>query len=228
MEFVLLPPGTFMMGSPPGEKLRENVETLHRVTLTRAFWMSVTPVTQAQWQAVVGNNPSRFQGENLPVQNVSWNTARKFCVKLGKREGRSYRLPTEAEWEYACRAGTSSPFFFGATLLPEQASSLASAAYPGGLRTYVAEPPAVRTYPPNGWGLYDVHGGVWQWCQDWFKKYSRGDSVDPQGPDQGEQRVIRGGCWRANSENCRSARRARILPTAHCEFYGLRVVLCAD
>ncbi|MDO4571257.1 MAG: formylglycine-generating enzyme family protein, partial [Planctomycetia bacterium] len=153
------PAGEFMMGSPSGEKGRYNDEKQHRVTLTQGFWMLETQVTQRMWQSVMGNNPSKWKGANLPVEQVSWNDCVKFCEKISELSGLKIQLPTEAQWEYACRAGTMGAY----------AGNLGSMAWydsNSGGRTH-----EVKTKQPNAWGLYDMHGNVWEWCSDWYGEY---------------------------------------------------------
>ncbi len=172
MRFAWRPPGTFLMGSPPSEPQRWDDEQQHRVTLSKGFWLGVTPVTQAQWQAVMGSNPSHFQGDDRPVEEVSWDDCQEFCKRLAERDGQRYRLPTEAEWEYACRAGTTTPFHFGATLSTEQANYDGNYTYGEGKKgKYREETTPVGSFPANAWGLHDMHGNVWEWCQDWYGPY---------------------------------------------------------
>ena len=191
MRFVYIPPGTFIMGSPPGEPGRNNDETRHQVTLTKGFYIQAREVTQKQWKAVMGKNPSLFIncGDDCPVEQVKWNTVQEFIIKLNRLEGSDkYRLPTEAEWEYACRAGSTTRFYFGddEEKLPEYA--------------WYGRDARGRTHPvgrkkPNAWGLYDMHGNVWEWCQDWYGDYPNRNIIDPKGPSSGDFRVLRGGAW---------------------------------
>jgi len=210
MEFVCIKPGTFMMGSPSGESGRDSDEKQHKVNLTRGFYIQTTEVTQGQWESVMGNNPSEFKkGDNYPVENVSWSDAQRFIRKLNQKEGiDKYRLPTEAEWEYACRAGTTTPFSFGRCLSIDQANY--NGKYPlGGCSKgkYRKKIVSVASFSPNAWGLYDMHGNVWEWCQDWYDDYPSGSVTDPNGPSSGSSRVYRGGSWINNARNCRSANR---------------------
>ena len=191
MEFIPIPPGSFMMGSPSNESGRYDNEKQHRVTLTKGFHMQTTEVTQRQWKAVMGNNPSNFKncGDNCPVEEVSWNDVQDFIRKLNQREGGSkYRLPTEAEWEYAARAGTTTRFSFG----DDEGRLGEYAWYSGnsGRKTH-----SVGQKTPNAWDLYDMHGNVWEWCQDWYGDYPSGSVTDSIGPSSGSRRVIRGGSW---------------------------------
>lgn len=214
MKFVWIPPGNFMMGSPREEKGREAEETQHKVTLTKGFYMGVYTVTQEQWKEVMGNNPSWFKGEkNLPVEKVSWNDCQEFVKKLREKDKKSYRLPTEAEWEYCCRAGTTSPFHFGETISTDQANYDGNYVYGSGKKGVWREKTTpVGSFPANAWGLHDMHGNVWQWCQDWYGTYPLNDVVDPTGPVKGAYQVLRGGSWQSGPETCRSACRRGRLP----------------
>jgi uncharacterized protein (TIGR02996 family) len=228
MVFHFIPPGSFLMGSPPDEVARQADETQHRVTLTQGFWLGIHAVTQAQWQAVMGSNPSHFQGENLPVEQVSWNDCREFCAKLSERDGRQYRLPTEAEWEYACRAGTTTPFWFGATITSEQVNYNGNYPYGGGTKDLYRETPTpVGSFPANAWGLTDMHGNVWEWCQDRYGKnyYRKSPEGDPPGPSRGSYRVHRGGGWNYFGRDCRSAYRDWSTPANRNELLGFRAAL---
>ncbi len=230
MKFVWIPPGTFMMGSPKEEKERQANETQHKVTLTKGFYMSVYTVTQEQWQAVMGNNPSVFKGEkNLPVDQVSWEDCQEFVKKLREKDKKAYRLPAEAEWEYACRAGTKTPFHFGETISTDQANYFGEAVYGDGKKgKYRGKTTPVGSFPANAWGLHDMHGNVWQWCEDWFGDYPQKDVVDPQGPESGNERVLRGGSWFNLPGDCRSAYRYRNAPGYRLYNYGCRVCFCLD
>jgi uncharacterized protein (TIGR02996 family) len=225
LELVLVPPGHFRMGSPGHEKGRDRSEgPCHRVKLTRGFWMGVYPVTQAQWQAVLGRNRSRFRGDERPVDNVSWLDALEFCRRLGERTGLDFRLPTEAEWEYACRAGTSTPYHSGEDLLALKQVGWCNFAEQ--CRTATETKPVGR-YRPNAFGLKDMHGNVWEWCSDWFGPYSAEDAVDPTGPATGSGRVVRGGSWYFAPRICRSAYRFHYPTDLHTDSLGCRVVLDA-
>ncbi|MCE9606765.1 MAG: formylglycine-generating enzyme family protein [Planctomycetia bacterium] len=228
MKFVWIPPGSFLMGSPVAEEERGNNESQHKVTLTKGFYMGAYTVTQEQWQAVMGNNPSEYVGEkNLPVESVSWDDCQKFIEKLREKEKRPYRLPTEAEWEYACRAGTTTPFHFGETISTDQANY-------NGKRVYGTGKPGVHrkkttpvgSFSANAFGLYDMHGNVFQWCQDWYDDYPPTEVTDPQGASKGEHRIMRGGCLIFFPEGCRSAFRFRREPSNRKNKIGLR--LCID
>jgi len=227
MEFVYIKPGTFMMGSPSNEPKRDNDERQHRVTLTRGFYMQSTEVTQGQWKRVMGSNPSRFKncGDNCPVEKVSWNDCQEFIRKLNRMEGgNKYRLPTEAEWEYACRAGTDTPFSFGGCLSTDQANYDGNYPMPGCSKgEYRKTTVRSASFPPNPWGLYDMHGNVWEWCQDWFGDYPSGSVSDPAGPSSGSYRVYRGGSWFNSARYCRSADRLRYAPGYRIDYLGFRL-----
>jgi formylglycine-generating enzyme required for sulfatase activity len=207
------PTNNFMMGSPMGEPDRVKNEALHRVTLTKGFWLGKTEVTQRQWEAVMGANPSHFQGAELPVETVSWEDCQKFIHKLNARLAvTTFRLPTEAEWEYACRAGRMGPF-------GENLDESAWHKDNGGRGTH-----PVGQKKPNAWGLYDMHGNVWEWCQDWYGDYPPGSVTDFQGTSSGSYRVLRGGSWNVHGKNCRSAYRNWYSPVNRSYFSGLRLV----
>ena len=214
-EFVLIQPGTFMMGSPEDEVGRFDDETLHEVTITKPFYMQTTPVTQKQWKAVMGNNPSYYKGDNLPVERVSWDDCQEFIQRLNQSSDGIYRLPTEAEWEYACRAGTSTPFGIGNGCDLDITQANFDGNYPYGKSVkgeYREQTTPVKSFAPNDWGLYDMHGNVWEWCQDWHGDYLIGAVSDPQGEDLGECRVLRGGSWYYFAKDCRSAIRLNESP----------------
>ena len=225
MKFAWIPPGTFLMGSPPNEPDRLQYETQHTVTLTKGFWLGIHPVTQVQWQAVTDDNPSRFKGDHLPVEKISWDDALAFCQAMGRMDGVPYRLPTEAEWEYACRAGTSTPFHFGAAISTDLANYDPSGGKKGVSR-WKSTP--VGSFPPNAWGLYDMHGNVMEWCQDWHGgPYFPDDITNPQGAKSGEfgggWRVLRGGDWTALPRFCRSANRFGMTPNIRSTMWGVGV-----
>jgi len=177
---------------------------VHTVRITQPFYLGKYEVTQGQWQAVMGNNPSKFTGDpNRPVEQVSWDDVQEFIRRLNAREGGTmYRLPTEAEWEYAARAGTTTRWSFG-----DDKSQLGRYAWYGGNAGSQTHP--VGQLQPNPWGLYDMHGNVREWAQDWYGKYTRGTAVDPAGPSSGPRRVDRGGSWYSTSSFCRSSDRFR-------------------
>jgi formylglycine-generating enzyme len=211
MKFIYISPGTFMMGSPPSEPGRDDDETQHRVTLTKGYYLQTTEVTQGQWKAVMGSNPSHFKncGDNCPVESVSWNDVQEFIRKLNQREGANlYRLPTEAEWEYAARAGSTTSFAFGRCLSTDQANydgNYPLSGCPKGQYREATLP--VGSFSPNAWGLYDMHGNVWEWCQDGFGDYPSSAVTDPAGSASGDNRLLRGGGWNCAAGLCRSAAR---------------------
>jgi formylglycine-generating enzyme required for sulfatase activity len=223
--------GSFLMGSREDEEGRRDDEgPAHVVTINEAFYLGVFPVTQAQWRALMGNNPSRFHGDVRPVETVSWADGVAFCRKLRERTGGRYRLPTEAEWEYACRAGTTTPFHFGATLSAEQANYYAEDTYGAGQPgPYREQTTPVGSFPPNAWGLCDMHGNVYEWCGDWYGEgyYAESEENDPQGPRRGSARVIRGGAWSECPALCRSACRDKCAADYRVALIGFRVVLCS-
>jgi sulfatase modifying factor 1 len=225
MKFVWIRPGTFVMGSPANEEGRADNETQHKVTLTKGYYMGVHLVTQEQWQAVMGNNPSKFKGEeNLPVEQVSWDDCQEFIKKLRDKDKKAYRMPTEAEWEYACRAGTTTPFHFGETISTDQVNYDGNYAYGKSKKgVYRGKTTPVGTFPANAWGLCDMHGNLWEWCEDWFGDYPQNDVVDPQGENAGMYRVHRGGSWWVNPESCRSAYRSWTDPGSRHSGLGFRL-----
>jgi len=242
MVLTLIPAGTFLMGSPAGgreevfvdfmkgEFKRRNMgeydETQHRVTLTKPFHMGIHQVTQAQYEAVMGTNPSSFKStSNLPVECVSWDDAVEFCKRLSAKTGRNVRLPTEAEWEYACRAGTMSPFHFGETISTDQANYNGNDIYGNGVKgEFRKKTTPVGSFPANAWGLFDMHGNVSEWCADWLGPYDTTQATDPQGATNGTNRVLRGGSWVSIPNLCRSAFRFFCPPDSIMFFCGFRVV----
>jgi len=217
MRLVEIKPGRFMMGSPASEPGRSDDETQHEVTISKAFLLGQTEVTQAQWQAVMGSNPSRFSGNpNHPVEQVSWNDAQEFCRRLSQKTGMAFRLPTEAEWEYACRSGTTAAYSFG-----NDASRLREHAWFEDNSGGSTKPVATRK--PNAWGLYDMHGNVWEWCSDRYGTYPSGAAIDPQGPRSGKGRVLRGGSWWFPSNRCRASSRSYLYPGLFNGNFGFRV-----
>lgn len=224
-DFRWIEPGTFLMGSPTDEPERYDDETQHEVTLTQGFWLADTTVTQALWEAVMGNNPSRFKGANRPVENVSWDDAQAFIRRMNamKRELRLC-LPTEAQWEYACRAGTKTPFSFGEQISPEIVNYDGNYPYhKSGKGEYREQTVEVASLPPNDWGLHEMHGNIWEWCQDWFGDYPAQPVVDPRGPESGGSRVLRGGSWIYGGGDCRSAFRGRAGPAIRYVYGGFRL-----
>jgi len=232
MEFVRIQSGTFIMGSPQSETHRESDEgPLTEVTISERFLLGKYEVTQAQWERVMGTNPSRFKGEELPVERVSWNLAVTFCERLTEREreagrlpeGYAFTLPTEAQREYACRAGTQTRFYYGDDPEYDHLTQYAWYWTNSGSKTH-----PVGEKKPNAWGLYDMHGNVWEWCQDVYANaYPGGDVIDPLGPETGAVRLIRGGGWEDFPRDCRSACRLRAWPGNSFSYLGFRVaVLC--
>jgi formylglycine-generating enzyme required for sulfatase activity len=219
-------PGTFRMGSPESEPERLDWEVQHEVTLTQGFWLADTACTQALWQAVMGENPSRFRDDpRNPVEQVSWEDAQRFIAALNERvPGLEARLPSEAEWEYACRAGTTTPFSFGENITPEQVNYNGDYPYAGGKKGLNRERTVpVGSLPANAWGLYEMHGNVWEWCEDWYGEYPGGPQVDPRGPATGAGRVLRGGSWHGLGRYCRSANRFRYGPANRDSYLGFRL-----
>ena len=219
MRLVYIPSGEFMMGSPVDERHRNSDEgPVHKVRISKGFYMGIHEVTQAQYKSIVGNNPSYFKGNDLPVETVSWNDATEFCTRLSQKEGKTYRLPTEAEWEYACRAGTTTPYSFGTAMSKDDANFF---------HWFKTRTKPVGSYKPNAFGLYDMHGNVRELCQDYYGNnyYSTSPDTDPKGPDSGQYRVIRGGFWGSEPLECRSALRNWNLSDFRSYYNGFRVVM---
>ncbi len=231
MTFAWIPPGTFLMGSPSEEAERSDGETLHEVTLAQGFYLGIRAVTQAQWQAVMGNNPSYFKGEKFPVERVSWDECQAFCTKLSEREGKRYVLPSEAEWEYACRAGTTTPFHFGETLSTDQSNCDGNYPYNNGEKgVYRKRTTSVGSFPPNAWGLFDMHGNVWEWCQDVYRSYEElttKNTLETENTDE-MARVLRGGSWYFVARYCRAAYRSGLAPGYRFNLSGFRVAFRLD
>ncbi|MDM8544703.1 SUMF1/EgtB/PvdO family nonheme iron enzyme [Desulfococcaceae bacterium HSG9] len=233
IEFVYIPPGEFMMGSLKDEPGHYGNERRHKVVLSHGFYMQTVEVTQGQWKKVMDDNPSRFTkcGDNCPVENVSWEDVQKFIKKLNHdAKGAQYRLPTEAQWEYACRAGTQTPFAFGKCLSVDQANYNGNQPLSECAKgEYRQKTVPVRSFKPNTWGLYDMHGNVWEWCQDWYGDYPK-DAVitDPTGPPKGTARVLRGGSWFNTDRKCRTANRERRVPSRPYGNVGFRLVRLAE
>jgi formylglycine-generating enzyme required for sulfatase activity len=247
MKFALVPAGSFLMGSPLDEEHRGADEApRHPVSITRPFYLGVFPVTQGEFRQFTGDNPSRFTakeggGPHHPVEQVTWHEAVAFCEKLSRSsDGKlslpgeagvrcpAYRLPTEAEWEYACRDGTGGAFHCGDSLSSERANFDGNHPYgKAGRGPHLERTSRVGAYAANSWGLCDLHGNVWEWCQDWYVAdyYAASPEVDPPGPVRGSQRVLRGGCWNNSGHLCRSARRNKYAPDFRSDTIGFRVVV---
>jgi len=246
---VWIPAGTFTMGSPTNESQRgPNSETQHSVTLTKGFFMGSYTVTQGAYRSLMNTNPSYFNTNhgftldlNRPVEQVSWADATNYCALLTTQERNAgriftnwvYRLPTEAEWEYACRAGTTTPFYYGTNLTSGLANFNGQYAYYSGqveptnnpTGIFLNRPVAVGGYPPNPKGVYDMAGNIWEWCQDWYGSFTSTGVTDPQGPASGTQRVFRGGTFNSTGAGCRSANRDKTNPALGANTIGFRIVL---
>ena len=235
MKLVLIPKGTFMMGLPESKEGRDkDDETQHEVTISKDYYLGVIEVTQGQYEKVMGTNPSHFQKQFIrksdssmyPVEQVSWEDAVDFCKKLSelpeeKKAGRVYCLPSEAEWVYACRAGSKTAYSFG-----ERSNSLGNYAWFGGNSMNQTHPVGERK--PNAWGLYDMHGNVWEWCSDRYGEYPKVAVSDPVGPREGSVRVLRGGSWCDVAASCRSAIRRRYVPSIRGNDLGFRLALISS
>ena len=224
--FCWCPAGKFLMGSPAIEKDRDYDEHQHEVKLTRGFWMLDTPVTQEMWKSVMGSNPSEFKGDSLPVEKVSWYDCQDFIAKLNSTfdSKLQFRLPSEAEWEYACRAGTITAYNFGKKLNGDNANC--NGKMPYGTRTkgaFLEKTTNVRSYVPNAWGLYDMHGNVWEWCLDNYSYYPYGPVTNPMGAKEDVFPSIRGGSWSSFASVCRSAIRRWRFPTVRHNVLGFRL-----
>lgn len=225
MEFVYVPGGCFQMGSPSSDlQRRENEEPVHEVCLD-AFYMGKHEVTGGQYKSVMGEVPRIKSGSNYPVDELSWNDAQSFINKLNSISKKNYRLPTEAEWEYAARAGTTTPFCFGNNILTSQANFGGNFTRDG--KKYKSQAQTVGSYPPNSFGLYDMHGNVWEWCQDWYNKdyYKSSFNKNPSGPPSGSERIARGGSGLNYPKDLRSASRFGFDPDYRSNFFGFRLVL---
>ena len=205
LEMILIPAGKFKMGDP-----RKNYE----VTLTKLFYIGTYEVTQDQWEEVMGKNPSRIKGAKLPVTQVSWNDCQGFIKKLNAKTDGGFRLPTEAEWEYSCRAGTTTTYSFGDKITLQDANYADSK---------IGKPVAVGSYKPNAFGLYDMHGNVWEWCEDWGAGHPAGAVTDPKGAATGERRVLRGGSFYLFESSARSSFRSYLTPSDQLNGLGFRL-----
>jgi formylglycine-generating enzyme required for sulfatase activity len=248
MKLALIPAGKFMMGSPKDEEGRygygmrlliqgkvDNESPRHEVTISKPFYMGVCLVTQQQYQQVMDKNPSEFRGPQYPVDSVSWYNASELCKKLSEKTGRTVHLPTEAQWEYACRAGTTTPFNTGTTISADQANYKGDDVYGKGKKgEFRRKTTPVGMFKPNAWGLYDMHGNLFQWCADWYGKdyYATGHNIDPVGPASGPDarttngpKILRGGSWISPPHDCRSAYRYPDSAVMHHPYFGIRVVV---
>jgi formylglycine-generating enzyme len=238
----LIDPGAFQMGSPETEGMRYEDETLHGAKITKPFYMQLTEVTQMHWQSVMGYNPSQFKGDLMPVNNISWFEIIEYCNKrstleklrpcytrndnqvIWDKSANGFRLPTEAEWEYACRAGSRTPFNTGENITTDQASYDGQQPYLSFPKGILRDKPLnVKSFPANAWGLYEMHGNVAEWVWDWYDSYSSAAVVDPSGPPAGTRKVIRGGGWFFNAADCRSADRYENFPTYKNGVVGFRL-----
>jgi formylglycine-generating enzyme required for sulfatase activity len=218
IRMVWCPPGRFVMGSPPNEAGRGGDERQHEVTLTRGYWLAKYECTQEEWERVMGSNPSHFWGDGKqPVENVNWNEVQEWVAKMKERhplpEGWEWSLPTEAQWEYACRAGTSGAY----------AGELEEMGWYD--RNSGSKPHEVGQKRANTWGLHDMHGNVLEWCADWYGDYPGGSVTDPEGATVGSDRVYRGGSWDSNGNYSRSASRFRLFPNYRNKNLGFRVAV---
>lgn len=225
-----IPPGVFLMGSPPGEVGRDEMETRHEVSLSRGYWLADTVCTQEMWSAITEEFPSNSTGPDRPVECVSHEDIMRFLSELGGRVwSLNPLLPTEAQWEYGCRAGTLGPFCFGESIGMDQANFDGDHPYENSVRGNVREETvAVKDLLPNSWGLYQMHGNVWEWCSDWYGEYCLSATTDPLGPTSGSDKVVRGGGWRYYARGLRSACRYRRNPTAAFNDLGFRLLSPAN
>jgi formylglycine-generating enzyme required for sulfatase activity len=210
------------------EPKRDSDEGQHHIKLTKAFYLGKFEVTQLQYRIIMGENPSKFGGDKLPVENVSWFEAARFLKKLSEKTNMKFRFPTEAEWEYACRAGTTTAFNTGTTIDSDLANYDASEPYADGITgKYLKRTTAIGSYAPNAFGLYDMHGNVWEWCNDIYDEnyYKQAPLTDPKGPLEGKTKVIRGGAWKEYAYKCRSADRNSRGPKDTQSIIGFRVVM---
>jgi formylglycine-generating enzyme required for sulfatase activity len=227
MRFVLIPAGGFIMGSPSDEPEREQEEIQHDVTGLESFFLGQYEVTQKEWQKVMGSKPSFFLecGPECPVEGVNFFEVMDFIKRLNDLSGESFRLPTEAEWEYACRAGSLTPFSTGDNLTTDQANYDGRYPYSGHSKSlYRASPTPVGSFPPNGWGLHDMHGNVWEWTSDWHCTYPNESNGNPASVCNSELKVIRGGSWYFGADSARCALRYTHRPQDKGFSIGFRLV----
>lgn len=213
LELVLILAGVFQMGSDPSDEGHNDDESAFEATISKPFYLGKHQVTQAQWEMVMGFNPSKTKGSKLPVTNVSWNDCQLFIHRLNNGSEQGIRLPTEAEWEFACRAGTTTSFSFGEKITTVDANC----------DYKIRKPVDVGSYEPNAFGLYDMHGNVFEWCNDWYGDYPPGRSTDPQGPKVGKDRVMRGGSFCVKASSVRSALRNSAPPDFKSNDLGFRI-----
>ncbi len=219
-----IPAGTFLMGSPEDESTRNDNEVQREITISNGFWLGDTTCRQELWEAVMGDNPSHVPGPARPVEMVSHDDAKAFCDRVNEQiTSLRLRLPTEAEWEYACRSGTGTAFSYGATVSTDDVNFDGNYPMPDSPKGEYRETTIdCRTLPPNAWGVYQMHGNVWEWCEDWYGEYDLEATFDPSGPSQGSARVIRGGSWITYARHARSAYRDRSVPAARSIGLGFR------
>lgn len=231
--FRWCPAGTFMMGSPASELERSENETQHQVTLIRGFWILETEVTQSMWESIMGENPSCFKGNDLPVEIVSWEDCQGFISLLNSLEmapaGFVFSLPTEAQWEYACRAGTVTPYHFGIMLNGDNANCNGKIPYGTDVEgASLNKTKPVRSYHANDWGLYDMHDNVLEWCNDWYENNRKDTSNASVGQPTGPDRIVRGGSFSEDAGRCRSAVRRCFTPLGKAPNVGFRLVLVRE
>ncbi|MFM6027063.1 MAG: SUMF1/EgtB/PvdO family nonheme iron enzyme [Dolichospermum sp.] len=231
LEMVEIPTGTFYMGAADNEAGRTNSEGPRHQVAVKSFFMAKYPLTQAQYQSIMGHNPSYFNGDNRPVEKVSWDDAVAFCERLSQNTGKNYKLPSEAQWEYACRAGTTTPFYFGQSITPNLVNYDGNYPYAAAQKgEYRQQTTEVGVFPPNNFGLYDMHGNVWEWCEDdWKDSYLNspvnGDALINRAE---ESRVIRGGAWLYFGSCCRCSMRNKDIHNVRHHYYGFRVSLSQE
>jgi formylglycine-generating enzyme required for sulfatase activity/tRNA A-37 threonylcarbamoyl transferase component Bud32 len=233
LDLVAIPGGKFLMGSPSTEKGHNDNESPQREVTVSPFYLARYPITQAQWEAVMGKNPAAFKGADRPVEGVSWDDCLQFCEQLSQISGLNFRLPSEAEWEYACRAGTNTPFHFGETITSDLANYNGNYTYAEETQgKFRQETTPVGSFPPNAFGLYDMHGNVWEWCGDTWQKNYEGAPTDGRAwinknNNEKQLRVLRGGSWYMDPENCRCAIRFKIGAGYRGNRFGVRVLASA-
>jgi formylglycine-generating enzyme required for sulfatase activity len=244
LDMIAIEAGEFLMGSPEEEADRQSAEGPQHYVQVPAFFIGRYPITQAQWQVMADpsrqinrelkSSPSRFKGDDLPVEQVSWLDAVEFCDRLSAQTKRAYRLPSEAEWEYACRAGTTTPFYYGHTITPELGNYNQKYSYNNGPTSQSSgqTTPVGQYAYPNAWGLSDIHGNVWEWCADhWYSNYdgapTDGSAWLNENVKENKSRVLRGGSWLNNPQGCRSAYRYLFIARVSNGNIGFRVVVCA-